>query len=74
MASRVTLKDVARAAGIAPATASYALTSTETVSKHAAAHVRQIALELGYRKLRCVWTATAKHLTMLGSSTIPTSS
>src|SRR5947209_10864936 len=50
MAERLKLKDVARAAGVAPATASHALSGTGTVSEQTAAHVRRVASELGYRR------------------------
>lgn len=46
---RITLKDVARAAGVAPATASHAMNATGTVSQATIARVRTIADELGYR-------------------------
>jgi DNA-binding LacI/PurR family transcriptional regulator len=50
MADRVTLKDVARAAGIATATASHALNRNGTVSLETAARVQQVADQLGYRR------------------------
>lgn len=50
MAERVTLKDVAQAAGVAPATASHALSGTGTVSAQTTAHVRRVASQLGYRR------------------------
>jgi DNA-binding LacI/PurR family transcriptional regulator len=52
MVERVGLRDVARAAGIAPATVSHALNGTGTISKETAARVRRIAAEMGYRPNR----------------------
>jgi LacI family transcriptional regulator len=64
MARRVRLADVARTAGVSPATASLALRGTGTISPATAERVRQVAAELGYRpnhvaaSLRRQWTAS----------------
>lgn len=50
--SRVTLRDVARAAGVSPATVSHALQGNGTVSEETAARVREVAAEVGYRPHR----------------------
>lgn len=47
--SRVTLKDVAKAAGVSAATVSHALRRNGTVSEQTATRVRGIATEIGYR-------------------------
>lgn len=47
--SRITLKDVARAAGVSTAAVSYALNGTAGVSDEARARIKRIANELGYR-------------------------
>jgi LacI family transcriptional regulator, repressor for deo operon, udp, cdd, tsx, nupC, and nupG len=47
--SRVTLKDVAQAAGVSLATVSHALRGNGTVSERTATRVREIASEIGYR-------------------------
>lgn len=48
----VTLQDVAREAGVSPATASRALNSPELVAPARREHVRQVAAQLGYRPNR----------------------
>ncbi|MEZ0447091.1 LacI family DNA-binding transcriptional regulator [Cellulomonas sp. ICMP 17802] len=48
----VTLRDVARAAGVSPATASRALSAPDLVAPARREHVQQIARELGYRPNR----------------------
>jgi LacI family transcriptional regulator len=50
--SRVTLRDVAEAAGVSPATVSHALQGNGTVSEETAARVRGVAAEIGYRQHR----------------------
>jgi DNA-binding LacI/PurR family transcriptional regulator len=50
--TRVTLRDVARAAGVSPATVSHALQGNGTVSEETAARVREVATEIGYRPHR----------------------
>ena len=49
MAKRPTLKDVAQAAGVSLATASYALNKRGSVGQPTREHVLKIAAELGYR-------------------------
>ena len=51
-ASRVTLRDVAQAAGVSTATVSHALQGNGTVSEETAARVRVVAAEIGYRPHR----------------------
>jgi DNA-binding LacI/PurR family transcriptional regulator len=51
-ASRVTLRDVAEAAGVSTATVSHALQGNGTVSMETAARVRIVAAEIGYRPHR----------------------
>jgi LacI family repressor for deo operon, udp, cdd, tsx, nupC, and nupG len=51
-ASRVTLRDVAQAAGVSTATVSHALQGNGTVSVETAARVRVVAAEIGYRPHR----------------------
>ena len=46
---RTTIKDVARAAGVSPATVSLALNGKSTVNQQTAERVRRIAREQGYR-------------------------
>lgn len=46
----VTMKDVARAAGVSSATVSYVLNDLNKVSAEVDAHVRQVAQELGYSR------------------------
>ncbi|MHA3685087.1 LacI family DNA-binding transcriptional regulator [Leucobacter sp. HY1908] len=46
---RTTIKDVARAAGVSPATVSLALNGKTTVNKQTAERVRRVAREQGYR-------------------------
>ena len=48
----VTLRDVARAAGVSPATASRALSAPDLVAPARREHVQQVARELGYRPNR----------------------
>ena len=48
----VTLRDVARAAGVSPATASRALSAPELVAPARREHVQQVARDLGYRPNR----------------------
>jgi LacI family transcriptional regulator len=52
MAPRVTLRDVAEAAGVSPATVSHALQGNGTVSEETAARVRGVAADIGYRPHR----------------------
>ena len=52
MAPRVTLRDVAEAAGVSPATVSHALHGNGTVSEVTAARVRGVAADIGYRPHR----------------------
>jgi LacI family repressor for deo operon, udp, cdd, tsx, nupC, and nupG len=52
MAPRVTLRDVAVAAGVSPATVSHALQRNGTVSEETAARVRGVAADIGYRPHR----------------------
>jgi LacI family transcriptional regulator len=49
VATKVTLKDVARAAGVSLATASYALNGKPEVGEGTRAHVSEIARKLGYQ-------------------------
>ena len=64
MTRRIRLADVARTAGVSPATASLALRGTGTIGAETAERVRQVAAELGYRpnhvaaSLRRQWTAS----------------
>jgi LacI family transcriptional regulator len=64
--AHVTLKDVARAAGVAPVTASYALSSTGTISKTTAARVQKIAAEMGYRPHMGAASLRRRHTATLG--------
>ena len=48
----VTLRDVARAAGVSPATASRALSAPDLVAPARREHVQQVARDLGYRPNR----------------------
>jgi DNA-binding LacI/PurR family transcriptional regulator len=60
---KIRLADVARGAGVSPATASLALRGTGTIGAATAERVRKVAAELGYRpnhvaaSLRRQWTA-----------------
>jgi len=51
-APRLTLRDVAEAAGVSTATVSHALQGNGTVSEETAARVRSVAAEIGYRPHR----------------------
>jgi LacI family transcriptional regulator len=61
---KIRLADVARTAGVSPATASLALRGTGTIGAQTAERVRQVAADLGYRpnhaaaSLRRQWTAS----------------
>jgi len=66
MVQRVGVKDVARVAGIAPATVSHALNNTGTISKETAARVRQIAAEMGYRPNRVAANLRRQRTSTLG--------
>ena len=50
MAKRVTLKEVAKAAGVSLASASYAVNRTGSLGEESRAHILRIAEELGYRQ------------------------
>ena len=50
MAKRVTLKDVAKAAGVSLASASYAVNRAGSLGEESRAHILRIADELGYRQ------------------------
>ena len=47
---RITLKDVAKSAGVSLASASYAINKTGSLSEDTRAHVLKVAEELGYRQ------------------------
>src|SRR5947209_2350232 len=66
MAERLKLKDVARTAGVASATASHALSGTGTVSEQTAAHVRRVATQLGYRRDMIAANLRRKHTATIG--------
>ena len=64
MTRKIRLADVARTAGVSPATASLALRGTGTIGAETAERVRRVAADLGYRpnhmaaSLRRRWTAS----------------
>jgi LacI family transcriptional regulator len=64
--TRVTLKDVARAAEVAPVTASYALNGMGTIGKATAARVRQVAADMDYRPHMGAANLRRKHTSTLG--------
>lgn len=66
MTQRIGVRDVARAAGIAPATVSHALNGTGTISKETAARVRQVAAEMGYRPNRVAANLRRQRTSTLG--------
>src|SRR5690606_9094225 len=47
---RITLKDVAKSAGVSLASASYAINKTGSLSEDTRVHVLKVAEELGYRQ------------------------
>lgn len=50
MVKRVTLKDVAKAAGVSLASASYAVNRTGSLGEESRAHILRVSEELGYRQ------------------------
>ncbi|MGN6197246.1 MAG: LacI family DNA-binding transcriptional regulator [Humibacter sp.] len=58
---RVSIRDVARAAGVAPSTVSRALSLPDRVNQATRLHVEQIADRLGYAPLRATPQAHRKH-------------
>lgn len=66
MAQRVSIRDVSRAIGMAPATVSHALNGTGTISDETAARVRRIAAEMGYRPNRVAANLRRQRTSTLG--------
>ena len=51
----VTIKDVARAAGVSPSTVSRALNDSPLIREETKARIRRIAAELGYERNELPW-------------------
>ena len=64
----VTIYDVAKAAGVSPSTVSRAFSRPGRVSARTAAHIHEVAAELGYRVPQVVKTEAARQSKMLGIS------
>ena len=71
MVKRVSLSDVARAAGVGKATASRALSGREEVGAATRARIRDIAADMGYQPHRVAQSLRTGHFGVLAISICP---